>query len=173
MEEKFVKVPMSIITSDLLPESRVLLCLFVNHVFLNGPDKPIKQPVTWYANYLHLSDKTIRTGLSELTEKGFLVKKKGIPNSYRVNFVSSDMANVSPYTANVLPYRENVSPNTSNVLPDTANILSDMANSYIYKNTYKNTFKNTHKKREEEAHAHTREAPRYDEDLFRKRKVCD
>lgn len=80
----YVKVPMSLIRSNLKPESKLLYIALLNHHNMNGDIAPLKKPLKWYEENYHLTEYQVRNGLNELESKNLIKKEKGSPNSYSI-----------------------------------------------------------------------------------------
>ena len=107
MGEPYVKVPLSILTSDLKPQSKLLFAYMLNFRNMNGNWKALCKSAKELGEALKIPATTIQRSIAELESRGLIEVQKGHVSSYLVQptmgqdqpTMGQDQPNVGqPYT---------------------------------------------------------------------------
>ena len=151
MGEPYVKVPLSILTSDLKPQSKLLFAYMLNFRNMNGNWKALCKSAKELGEALKIPATTIQRSIAELESRGLIEVQKGHVSSY---LVQPTMGQDQPTMGQDQPTMGQDQPTMGQ--PYT----------FIYKRNNKRNIKEKGEKR-----ARTREQLTYDADLFVKKKA--
>ena len=161
MRDPYVKVPLSIITSDLKPQSKVLLAYMINFKNMNGGEKPICKSARELGEAVNLTSTTVQRSLAELESRGLIEVQKGHVSSY---FVQPNMGQDQPNMGQDQPNMGQDQPNMGRFNPNRVNPI----HLYIKENK-----KESLKQISKSARTREREEYQFSPDLFDRKRKAD
>ena len=161
MGEPYVKFPLSILTSDLKPQSKILFAYMLNFRSMNGDGKALCKSAKELGEALNISTTTVKRSIAELESRGLIEVQKGHVSSYRVQ------SNMDRVQSNMDRVQSNMDQSQSNMDQSQSNM--DQPYTFIYKRNNKRNLKESSKLISKSARAREREEMQYNPDLFKRR----
>ena len=175
MGEPYVKFPLSILTSDLKPQSKILFAYMLNFRSMNGDGKALCKSAKELGEALNISTTTVKRSIAELESRGLIEVQKGHVSSYRVQSnMDQSQSNMDRVQSNMDQSQSNMDQSQSNmdrVQSNMDRVQSNMDQPYtfIYKRNNKRNLKESSKLISKSARAREREEMQYSPDLFKRR----
>ena len=166
MGESYVKVPISILTSDLKPQSKLLFAYMLNFRNMNGDGKALCKSAKELGEALNISTTTVKRSIAELESRGLIEVQKGYASSYRVQSNMDQSQSTMDQTRSNMDRTRSTMDRTRSTMDQTRSNM-DRSYTFIYKRNYK---KNSLKLISKSARAREREEKQFDQDMFGKRK---